>query len=46
MVRVTNDDNLLDAFRGGPRIVCAIDPAAGTQVTAGGEVEIVVSRTC
>jgi hypothetical protein len=46
VVRVTNDDGLLDALRGGPRIVCSMDPDVGTRVAAGGEVEIVVSRTC
>jgi hypothetical protein len=45
-VQVTNDDDLLDAFRGGPRVVCATVPEAGTQLKAGEEVEIVVSRTC
>jgi hypothetical protein len=45
-VRVTNDDDLLDAFRGGPHIVCATSPEAGAELKAGDEVEIVVSRTC
>jgi hypothetical protein len=45
-VRVTNDDDLLDAFRGGPRVVCVSVPDAGAQVPADTEVEIVVSRTC
>ena len=46
VVAVRNDDDLLDAFRRGPRIVCEANPAAETQVSAGGEVEIVVSKTC
>ena len=46
VVAVTDDDDLLDAFRRGPRIVCDVNPAAGTQVAAGGEVEVVVSKTC
>jgi hypothetical protein len=45
-VQVTNDDDLLDAFRGGPHIVCATNPEAGAQLKAGAEVEVVVSRTC
>ena len=45
-VRVTNDDDLLDAFRGGPRLVCLTDPDAGAQLPAGAEVELVVSKTC
>ena len=45
-VQVTNDDDLLDAFRSGPRIVCATNPEAGAQLKAGADVEIVVSRTC
>jgi hypothetical protein len=45
-VRVTNDDDLIDVFRRGPRVVCSIDPGAGAQVAPGGEVEIVVSKTC
>lgn len=45
-VDVVNDDDLIDAFRGGPRLVCSTDPDAGSQVDAGAEVEIVVSRTC
>lgn len=43
---MTNDDDLIDAFRRGPRFVCRTDPGAGTQIAAGGEVELVVSRTC
>jgi len=46
VVRVTDDDNLLDAFRGGPQLVCQSDPAEGTRVASGAEVEIVVSKTC
>jgi len=45
-VQVTNDDDLLDAFRGGPRLVCLTDPEAGAQLSAGAEVELVVSKTC
>jgi len=45
-VRVVNDDDLLDAFRRRPTIVCSTDPPSGTQVEAGAEVEIVVSKTC
>lgn len=46
VVRVTDDDDLLDILRRGPRVVCSVDPAAGRQVEAGDEVEIVVSKTC
>ena len=45
-VRVTNDDDLLDALRGGPRVVCVTIPDAGTQLSPGAEVEVVVSKTC
>jgi len=45
-VRVTNDDSLLDAFRDRPRVVCATDPSAGTELEPGSEVEVVVSKTC
>ncbi len=45
-VTVTDDDDIIDAFRRGPRIVCSMAPAAGAQVAAGGEVELVVSKTC
>jgi hypothetical protein len=45
-VRVTNDDDIIDAFRRGPRVVCRSAPEAGAQVDAGAEVEIVVSKTC
>jgi hypothetical protein len=44
--RVRNDDDLIDAFRRGPRIVCDTDPAEGTELRAGAEVELVVSKTC
>jgi transcriptional regulator of nitric oxide reductase len=44
--QVTNDDDLLDAFRRGPRLVCATVPEAGTELRAGAEVELVVSKTC
>lgn len=43
---VRNDDDLIDAFRRGPRIVCAADPAGGVEVVPGSEVELVVSKTC
>jgi hypothetical protein len=45
-VHVVNDDDLLDVFRRGPRIVCSSDPQPGAQLDAGAEVEIVVSKTC
>ncbi len=45
-VRVVEDDDLLDAFRRGPRIVCDTDPAAGAELRPGAAVEIVVSKTC
>ena len=45
-VTVTNDDDLIDAFRRGPRLVCLSDPSAGTLLRPGSEVELVVSRTC
>jgi hypothetical protein len=45
-VSVVNDDDLFDAFRRGPRIVCSSSPKAGAQVDAGADVEIVVSKTC
>ena len=45
-VRVVNDDDLLDAFRRGPRIVCETSPEAGAEVAPGAEVEVVVSKTC
>jgi Glucodextranase, domain B/PASTA domain len=45
-VRVVNDDDLLDAFRRGPRIVCSTTPEAGAELRPGAEVEVVVSKTC
>jgi hypothetical protein len=45
-VEVTNDDDLLDVFRRGPRIVCRTSPDAGVRVHPGAPVEIVVSKTC
>lgn len=45
-VRVRNDDDLLDALRGGPRVVCTTIPQAGTQLSPSAQVEIVVSKTC
>jgi hypothetical protein len=45
-VNVVNDDDLLDAFRRRPRVVCSTDPQAGAQVDPGADVEIVVSKTC
>ena len=45
-VQVSNDDDLIDAFRGGPEIVCATVPDAGAQLNANAEVEVVVSKTC
>ena len=45
-VEVTNDDDFFDALRRGPRRVCLSTPAGGTEVSAGTEVEIVVSRSC
>jgi hypothetical protein len=45
-VAVTNDDDLLDAFRRGPRTVCHTNPDAGARLDPGARVEIVVSKTC
>jgi Glucodextranase, domain B/PASTA domain len=45
-VHVDVDDDLLDAFRSRPRIVCSMDPEPETQVQPGDEVDLVVSKTC
>jgi hypothetical protein len=45
-VQVVNDDDLLDVFRRGPRIVCTTRPPVGAQVEPEADVEIVVSKTC
>jgi hypothetical protein len=45
-VKVSVDDDLLDAFRRRPRIVCRSDPEAGAQLDPGSEVELVISKTC
>ena len=45
-VRIAVDDDLLDVFRDGPRVVCSTDPAAGAELLPGAEVEVVVSKRC
>ena len=45
-VEIVNSDDLLDAFRRGPRLVCDTDPQAGAQVDAGAQVTVVISKTC
>ena len=45
-VRIAVDDDLLDVFRDGPRLVCSTDPGAGTELLPGSEVEVVVSKKC
>ena len=45
-MRVVNDDDLLDAFRRGPRIVCSTTPEPGAELAPDAEVEVVVSKTC
>lgn len=45
-VNVTNDDDLIDAFRGGPELVCDSDPEGGAQVQPASAVQLVVSKTC
>lgn len=45
-VTVNNDDDIIDAFRGGPELVCASRPDGGAQVKPGSNVELVVSKTC
>ena len=45
-VRIAVDDDLLDVFRDGPRLVCSTDPGAGAQLLPGSEVEVVVSKKC
>jgi hypothetical protein len=45
-VRVAVDDDLLDVFRDGPRVVCSTDPAAGAELLPGSEIEVVVSKRC
>jgi hypothetical protein len=45
-VRIAVDDDLLDVFRDGPRVVCSTDPDGGTELLPGSEVEVVVSKKC
>jgi hypothetical protein len=45
-VRIVNYDDLFDAFRRRPRLVCSTNPPAGAQVDAGARVTVVVSKTC
>jgi hypothetical protein len=44
--QVVVDDDLLDAFRRRPRVVCTTDPAAGSQLRPEDDVQLVVSKTC
>ncbi len=44
--QVVVDDDLLDAFRRRPRVVCSTDPVAGSQLRPDDEVQLVVSKTC
>ncbi len=44
--RIVNYDDLFDAFRRRPRLVCNTNPEAGAQVDAGAQVTVVVSKTC
>ena len=44
--RIVNYDDLFDAFRRRPRLVCSTNPEAGVQVDTGAEVTVVVSKTC
>jgi hypothetical protein len=45
-VSVVVDDDLLDVFRRGPRLVCSTNPEPGVQLEPGAQVEIVVSKSC
>jgi len=44
--QVVVDDDLFDAFRRRPRVVCSTDPVAGSQLRPDDEVQLVVSKTC
>ena len=44
--RVIVDDDLLDVFRRGPRLVCHSDPESGSMLRPGSDVDLVVSKTC
>jgi len=46
VVRLVDDDDLIDVFRRGPRLVCDTDPEAGATLEPGAEVELVTSKTC
>ena len=45
-VKIVNYDDLFDAFRRRPRLVCNTSPQAGSQLDAGARVTMVVSKTC
>jgi hypothetical protein len=45
-VSISNDDDIIDAFRSGPELVCSSDPEGGAQVQPASEVDLVVSKSC